>query len=493
MTNRQQQASSTVINQNHHKLPHHHLHMARPSHQFAPQNQNQYQQQHQPNIRPLVHPLNHQRPSSFNSHNSLCHLPDHLLAETKCTPDLDSDFKRSAIAEFQVKLGETSLELRQILSSYLDEFRSLSLDLVLVANNNTLSRLQQQHYHQQQQHLQQNQKSTSHSSSNQELYYDFHQQYEATKRLYDSIYNHLANYDTSAASASATSVADLDGPTLSNGHNQNHPTSFSSSSSSNSVADINHEINDYFRRLYLIQVKKLLDQRLTPSSAEVNLECLGANLHSQQQVEDILNELNNPLGIHISHEQSKLSQSIKQSLEFARTLLSSLSLSNEIFRNLTNQASEWMPNEACHQALARMTICPQCYNSATTFRLSRLSAINNNNNYLLIAQPACENYCLNVVRGCMNDIYELNRFWSDHINALTRFKTNMIQMNNIENVMSSLDEKLVNFMTKLNQQYSNSSSSSTLVAATAAAAAGLTNEQQAFESSISGKVSIIRH
>lgn len=458
-----QQQPSTVIN--HHKSARHH-HIAHPTHQFNPE----------PNVRlPNSQYSYYQRVPSF-SHNSLCHLPEHLLPDTKCTPELDSEFKRSAIAEFQAKLSETSLDLSQFLSSYLEEFKSSSLDLVLVANNNTLSRLQQQ---QQQQKI----TFTSSPTANQELNYDFNQQYEATKRLYESIYNHLADYDTSAASGSPASVAHLE---LSNGPlSDNHNVDRSSYSpiASNSVADINREINDYFRRLYLIQVKKLLDQKLTGSSVEVSLECLGANLHSQHQVEEILNELNSPLDAHVSLEQSKLSKTIKQSLEFARTLLSSLSLSNEIFRNLTSQASEWMPNQSCHQALARMTICPQCYSSAALRSKSGAGFIND---HILIAQPTCENYCLNVVRGCMNDIYELNRFWSDHINALTRFKTNMIQMNNIENVMSSLDEKLVNFMTKLNQQYSNNISS------TSGIAVGTTiNEQQrqAFESSVSGKVS----
>ena len=49
----------------------------------------------------------------------------------------------------------------------------------------------------------------------------------------------------------------------------------------------------------------------------------------------------------------------------------------------------------------------------------------------------------------MNDLFELNRFWAEHVNALARLKTNMIQSNNIENVMSNLDLKLLGFVERL--------------------------------------------
>lgn len=455
-----QQQSMPVINQFHHQQVLN-LNSYKPRQQFSQPIHHQHHHSH------------YQRAPAVKL-NEYCHLPEELVPYTKCTNTLEINFNNTALAEFQSKLDETSLELRNLLRSYWDEFRTLSLDLVLLAKNSTLHKLAQQLIttNQQQQQV-----------SNQ-------QRYEATKVLFDSIYNHLA---ASAIASGASSVADFE---LLNNNSPNfqHPNDFASTltRSSTSIATINHEINAYFRRIYLIQAKKLLDQRLAHSSSkssvvnsvasEVDLECLGGNLASQLQVENILNELtNNSISKSgspdlLSIEQVKLSQSIKQSIEFTRSLLSSLTLSNEIFNNLTLKSTEWMPHKSCHEALVKMTVCPTCYpiKQGSSRIQTQAGDI-----------PPCENYCLNVVNGCMNDIYELNRFWSDHVNALTKFKTNLIQMNNIENVMSNLDEKLVNFMTKLNQQYNSST-----VVTTGSSSIFINDQQQAFDStSVSAKVS----
>lgn len=150
-------------------------------------------------------------------------------------------------------------------------------------------------------------------------------------------------------------------------------------------------------------------------------------------------------------EQMKLTLSIRHSLEFARTLLSSLNLAHEMLVNITLRPDDWMPAQACHAALMRMTVCQQCHEPGPHQQPRPY-----------YAAPPCENYCLNVVNGCMNDLYDLNRFWSEHINALAHFKENMIQMNNIENVMSTLDDRLLAFMATLQQQYNSSVSSEQL-------------------------------
>lgn len=244
------------------------------------------------------------------------------------------------------------------------------------------------------------------------------------------------------------------------------------------LAGLSGELSDYFRQLYLIQLKQQLEARRATTGSRFELECLSKNLRTQQQVERALEELvehsraspsdqeHQSGRSQLTLDQLKLSQSIKQSLEFARTLLSSLTMADEMFQQLTERTNEWMPHSACHQALAKLTQCPQCYQPP---RPTNRTHQQPNLGRILGQSPAaeqvsgapCENYCLNVVRGCMNDIYELNRFWSDHVAALSRFKINMIQMNNIENVMSSLDERLANFVVKLQQQYSNRTSANT--------------------------------
>lgn len=411
-------------------------------------------------------------PGSNLSHSveplRMCQLSEPMMQMTKCKAHQEEDFKRTARAEFQEKLRETSAELGLLLGSHLKEFRAVSLSLISFAESETMLKMQH---------------SSSHrlSSSSSEL----SNQLDATRQLFRALAKHLQNYQTfSAGSTYAQQVR----------------------YSYSSVADINQEIGYYFKRLHLIQVKRVLEHK---QQVALNLDCLDANLPTQQHVEAILGELvaesssapvaedsNANHTSSISSEQMKLTLSIKQSLEFARTLLSSLSLANDMFRNITERVDDWMPNEQCHRALARMTVCQQCHPSSSSSSSSshhqqqqqvsgslrrwvplasssssstpfggadsppaapmRLvaSSASATGASAFVAAP-CENYCLNVVGGCMSDLYELNRIWSEHVSALSRFKTNMIQMNNIESVMSSLADRLLAFTGRLRQQYNN--------------------------------------
>lgn len=388
-----QQHSSVILNR------HHQNNQYNSSHHHEPHRQN-YDRIHVI----VTSPIKSNQFSVCQLHNSKCN---------------EASFNHSALSEFQKKLDYTSADLKQLIKTYWEEFRALSLDLVLVAKNNTLSRIA----------------------------YTRDPYFLANERLFNAIHSNLNNYDM---------VPSQDYETL--------PTMLLSSIQNLPIPNMNIEIANYFHRLYSIILKRLLDSRLQ-SVGEVDLECLSSNLKSQQELEKVISELFGDINEHenaqsysksnrqqLSQEQTRITQSIKQSLDFTKTLLSSLGLANEMFYNLTHGASDWMPHSSCHQALARMTLCPQCYNPQP----KKGSSIG-----VDIIQPPCEDYCLNVVRGCMNDIYELHRFWVDHVNALARFKTNMIQMNNIENVMSNLDERLINFMTKLTQQYNTSGTSST--------------------------------
>lgn len=386
----------------------------------------------------------------------MCQIPDELLPYSKCPKNQESAFRSTAVAEFKSKLDETSIELRQLISGYLYEFRALSLGLVLVARNDTLTRLRNQQVDQN----------------------EFKLKHEATRRLFESMYSNLLSYQQMGAIGHEFELVSSfqryqqqqqqRAPGLA-GVQQQHG------------ADIGHEIATYFRRLYLIHLKRLLEQRLAAGQwgepRELDFECLENNLASQQKVELVLAELavgagSEPGGEQqqqaagrlngLQLEQARLSVSMRQSLEFARTLLSSLGLASEMFANLTRRVDDWMPSQACHSALTRMTVCQQCYSPAAGQAAAPLAR----QQYEGPLAP-CENYCLNVARGCMNDLYELNRFWAEHVAALARFKSNMIQTNNIENVMSSLDAKLVAFMGRLGHQLGAGNASAAAAAAEA--------------------------
>lgn len=382
---------------------------------------------------------------------SVCQIPDELRPIATCRGAQDADLKLKARNEFRLALVETSSELNQLLTSHLHEFRSHALGLILLARSDTLNKLRQfttvsmMDYGGQQSHQQ---------------FAGHQQQMEAvqlaTQHLFNSMYTRLANYQ-SLPMSQGESLMDINSLFQAQTGLGSRPLSHRAGS-----LDLGQELANYFRRLHLIHLKRALEERASLVAAgagrqadrqpvELDLDCLDNNLASQTQIETLVQELQaasgvpapsyelgNDLVTSIKMEQARLSLAIKQSVEFARTLLSSLNLASEMFSNLTGRSDDWLPGPACQAALSRMTVCQKCH--VTSAAQADL--------------PPCENYCLNVARGCMNDLYELNRFWSDHVNALARFKTNMIRTNNIENVMSKLDIKLIGFMAKL-QQYSS--------------------------------------
>lgn len=357
---------------------------------------------------------------------SMCQLPAHLLAGSKCKADQEAELKQIALKDFQARLEESSLELRLLLHSYWDEFTRLALDLVLVARNGTLSRLHQLHLDD----------------------WQLSQHEQAVRRLFDTMQLYLSPQQH------LETALDFGLQRL---------------------AELNSELSLFFRRLLLLQVKRVLDGRLGVGGRELDLDCLSANLASDGALERLLSALKMPPLDQIQANQSKLVQSIRKSLEFARTLLSSLGLTNEMFQNLTQRTQDWIPRSSCELALARMSVCPQCYPSGAATS----------------QQAPCEPFCLNVIRGCMNDIYELDRFWSEHVNALAAFKTNMIQTNNIENVFSNLDEKLIEFIVNLQQPMwtmNNNSASKKSNSFQEASQQQVLNEQQMSSAEVSSSI-----
>lgn len=412
------------------------------------------QQQQQPSTNHFVSPL-HRQPSSHHAHhfgdNQAAHfhlqqvgnrLPGgHQESLCQVSPgercagaSSDADSIAAARAEFKIHLEDSSLELKRNLNAYWKEFRDLSLDLVHLAHEGTMRRLKE-------------------ALSGQQLNESDSQHYAmAIHPFFDSMSYHLTGLETVASSAAEYGALPLP------------------ESRQTFATDISEEIDQYFRRMHLIHLKRLLERaRKSPSGnqPDLDLECMSRNLNTQPEVDRLIQEfqVQDEQGFaELMAEQQLIAQSIKQSLEFARTLLQSLYSARGIFQNLTERTHEWMPSQQCHRALARMTVCGQnrCPQGGRQTSGSSRGAGGFQLPLAESAQLPCENYCLNVVRGCMNDVYELNRYWSSYASALGSFKQNMIQMNNIENVMSSLDEKLLNFMIKLQQQYTLALESSPL-------------------------------
>lgn len=114
----------------------------------------------------------------------------------------------------------------------------------------------------------------------------------------------------------------------------------------------------------------------------------------------------------------KISSQISRSFETARTFLEALHLGVEVIN--TTEHMDFGPE--CRKAFVRLTYCPHCQGH-------------------IQARP-CAGMCLNVVRGCLSSVSELDSSWSEYVSALERLTSGMVGIYNIEQVLSNLDNKI---------------------------------------------------
>lgn len=113
-----------------------------------------------------------------------------------------------------------------------------------------------------------------------------------------------------------------------------------------------------------------------------------------------------------------ISAHITRSFEAARTFLQALHLGVEVLN--TTEHMDYGPE--CRKALVRLTYCPHCQG-------------------FLAAKP-CPGMCLNVMRGCLSSVSELDDSWSEYVSALERLTSGMVGTYNIEQVLSTIDTKI---------------------------------------------------
>ncbi|CAL1281084.1 unnamed protein product [Larinioides sclopetarius] len=114
----------------------------------------------------------------------------------------------------------------------------------------------------------------------------------------------------------------------------------------------------------------------------------------------------------------KIASQISRSFEAARTFLEALQLGLEVIN--TTEHMDFGPE--CSEAFVRLTYCPQCQGFLQT--------------------KPCAGLCLNVVRGCLASVSELDDSWSEYVSALERLTSGMVGIYNIEHVLSTLDTKV---------------------------------------------------
>lgn len=116
--------------------------------------------------------------------------------------------------------------------------------------------------------------------------------------------------------------------------------------------------------------------------------------------------------------QKSLSLRIVKSFHDVRTFLQVLSLGIEFINTIDRQEF----GGECKKALVRMTYCSHCF-GLTGFK-------------------PCSSYCLNVARGCLAQIADLDHPWNEFVTGLEVIVSEMITDYNIEKLLNIMDVKI---------------------------------------------------
>ncbi|XP_006913870.1 glypican-5 [Pteropus alecto] len=162
-------------------------------------------------------------------------------------------------------------------------------------------------------------------------------------------------------------------------------------------ADVNPEefVNRFFDSLFPLVYNYLINPGITDSSLEYS-ECI------RMARRDI-----SPFGNIPKRVMGQMGRSLLPS----RTLLQALNLGIEVI----NTTDHLHVSKECGRALLRMQYCPHCQG-------------------LMLSKP-CMGYCLNVMRGCLAYMAELNPHWHAYIRSLEELSDAMHGTYDIEHVL----------------------------------------------------------
>ncbi|KAM5288067.1 glypican-5 [Ctenodactylus gundi] len=162
-------------------------------------------------------------------------------------------------------------------------------------------------------------------------------------------------------------------------------------------ADVNPEefVNRFFDSLFPLVYNRLIYPRMTDSSMEYS-ECI------RMARRDV-----SPFGSIPRRVMAQMGRSLLPS----RTFLQALNLGIEVI----NTTDHLHFSKECSRALLRMQYCPHCQG-------------------LTLSKP-CMGYCLNVARGCLAHMAELNPHWHAYIRSLEELSDAMHGPYDVEHVL----------------------------------------------------------
>ncbi|KAM4663946.1 glypican-4 [Discoglossus pictus] len=114
----------------------------------------------------------------------------------------------------------------------------------------------------------------------------------------------------------------------------------------------------------------------------------------------------------------KLKLQVTRAFVAARTFAQGLSVA----RDVINKVSSVNPTPLCLRAMMKMTYCPHCRG--------------------LVSVKPCNNYCMNVMRGCLANPGDLDAEWNNFIDSALQLAERLEGPFNIETVMDPIDVKI---------------------------------------------------
>ncbi|XP_053311346.1 glypican-6 [Spea bombifrons] len=168
-------------------------------------------------------------------------------------------------------------------------------------------------------------------------------------------------------------------------------------------------LNDFWTRL-LERMFQFINPR--HHFSEDYLECVGKYLDQLKLFGDL---------------PRKLKTQVIKALIAARTFVQGLSVG----RDVVNKVSKISPNPKCIRALMKMLYCPYCRG--------------------LPSVKPCNNYCLNVMKGCLANQADLDIEWNLFIDAMLLVVDRLEGPFNIEAVMDPMDVKISEAVTNLQE------------------------------------------
>ncbi|XP_053555238.1 glypican-4 [Bombina bombina] len=114
----------------------------------------------------------------------------------------------------------------------------------------------------------------------------------------------------------------------------------------------------------------------------------------------------------------KLKLQVTRAFVAARTFAQGLAVA----RDVINKVSSVNPTPHCVRAIMKMTYCPYCRG--------------------LVTVKPCNNYCMNVMRGCLANPGDLDTEWNNFIDASLQVAERLEGPFNIETVMDPIDVKI---------------------------------------------------